>query len=201
MPTTRAEKPPAVPSEEATAEQLRLAVQQGEMFGKALKHMVGEVVDDGQEVEAGPYLVAYAIEKAEGMYMPAGSMSMGESGNGSSAAEGDHDQLIWHEPEEENIHLEVSVRDAADGRFIPGLTVHARLVDSENNDVGMHQQPFIWHPWLYHYGRNWMVPKDGDYTLYVYIEAPTFHRHDKENGKRYAHDVEVEFSAVKISSQ
>lgn len=180
MPTTRAQKPPMVPSEEATAEQLQMARQQGHVLEQALRHMTTEVADDGQEIEAGPYLVTYAVEKAEGMWVP-------ENG-----------ELVWHDPEEENVHLEVSVRDAADGRFIPNLTVHARLVNSEGNDVGMHQQPFIWHPWLYHYGRNWKVPKNGDYTLYVHIEAPTFHRHDPMNGNRYGHDVEVEFSPVKI---
>lgn len=180
MPTTRPQKSPLVPSEEATTEQLQMAQRQGRVLEEALDHMMSEVVDDSQQVEAGPYLVAYAIEKAEGMWMP-------ENG-----------ELVWHEPEEENIHLEVAVRDAADGRFIPGLTVHARFVDSQNNDAGMHEVPFIWHPWLYHYGRNWKVPKNGGYTLYVHIEAPTFHRHDPMNGNRYGQDVEVEFSPVKI---
>jgi hypothetical protein len=70
--------------------------------------MITEVADMGEEKRAGPYLVGYAIEKAEGMYQP-----------------GDNGELVWHEPEEENLHLEVSVRDAADGRFIPELTIHA----------------------------------------------------------------------------
>ena len=180
--TTRTKEPPMIPSDEATRQQLNLARQQGEVFGKALEHMITEVADLGKEMRAGHYLVGYAIEKAEGMYQP------DENG-----------ELIWHEPEDENMHLEVSVRDAADGRFIPELTVHARLIDSEGVDAGYHQQPFIWHPWVYHYGRNWQIEKSGDYTLEIHIEAPTFHRHDKENGRRYADDVEVTFSAVKIS--
>jgi hypothetical protein len=54
--------------------------------------------------------------------------------------------------------------------------------------------------WLHHYGRNWHVPADGDYTLRIRIEAPTFHRHDKKNGQCFAEAVEVEFSNVKIET-
>jgi hypothetical protein len=182
MNMTATKTPPMIASDEATEDQLQLAREQGDMMGKALDHMITKVADDGQEKKAGDYLVGYAIEKAEGMYM------MDDNG-----------ELQWHEPEEENIHVEVSVRDGADGRFIPCLTVHARLVDSEGNDAGMHKQPFIWHPWVFHYGRNWHVEKEGDYKLVVDIKAPDFHRHDKKNGKRFADDVNAVFSEVKIS--
>lgn len=178
------ETPPQLPSEEATTEELDLANQQGMAIGKALEHMITEVADDGQEKHHGPYLIGYAVEKAEGMYR------MDENG-----------ELRWKEPAPENIHIEVSVRDAADGRFIPHLTVHARLTDSQGNDVGTHRQPFVWHPWVYHYGRNWYIPRSGDYELEVHIEAPDFPRHDKKNGKRYDEDVTVTFSPVKISPE
>jgi uncharacterized protein involved in high-affinity Fe2+ transport len=171
-----------LPSEEATSAELAFALQQGEAFGDALDHMLTEVADIGEETHVGPYLVSYAIEDAEGMYMP------DENGD-----------LKWHEANGENLHLEVSVRDATDGRFIPELIIHARLIDSEGNDVGMHRQPFIWHPWVYHYGRNWLVKESGDYSLEVEIKAPTFARHDKVNGNRYSGDVRVVFSNVKIS--
>ena len=184
MTTTRSEHPPMVPSDEAKGKELAMARRQGEAFSEALNHMVGEVADDGQEMHAGPYLVGYAVERPEGMYM------LDENG-----------ELFWHEPQDENVHLEISVRDAADGRFIPSLIIHARLVDSQGNDVGVHEQPFIWHPWLYHYGRNWRVPADGDYRLEVDIKAPTFPRHDKDNGRRYERDVLAEFPVVKIQTQ
>ena len=51
--------------------------------------------------------------------------------------------------------LEVAVRDVADGRFIPGLTMYATLLDHNGVEIGTHQQPFLWHSWMYHYGRNW----------------------------------------------
>jgi uncharacterized protein involved in high-affinity Fe2+ transport len=180
--TNHVQTPSMISSDEATSEELEMARQQGRAMGKALNHMITNVADDGQEKQVGPYLIGYAIEEAEGMYKP------DENG-----------ELVWQEPEEENIHVEISVRDAADGRFIPHLTVHARLIDGRKNIVGMHQQPFVWHPWVYHYGRNWKIEQEGDYTLEVEIKAPDFPRHDEKNGNRYAKDVSAAFSPVKIS--
>ncbi|MBV9690835.1 MAG: iron transporter [Ktedonobacteraceae bacterium] len=92
------------------------------------------------------------------------------------------------------------VCDGADGRFIPSLSVYTTRIDSKGKEIGTHQQPFLWHPTLYHYGRNWKVPGDGEYRLRVRIEAPNFSRHDKINGKRYTQPVEVEFTNVKIKT-
>ncbi len=89
--------------------------------------------------------------------------------------------------------MEVAVRDAADGRFIPGLEVTVTLRDQAERELGTAIQPFLWHPWLYHYGRNWQVPREGTYTVRVHIEPPTFHRHDHENGLRYTEPVDVDF--------
>jgi hypothetical protein len=168
-------------SDEATPEQLELARAQGAALQRAVEHMTQKEAH-GAEVRAGDYWVGYAVEAAEGMYMP-------------------HDgRLQWHEPQNENVHLEVSVRDGADGRFVPGLTVRATLVTASGQEVGTHEQPFIWHPWLYHYGRNWQVPGSGRYTLRVHIEPAPFHRHDKKNGQRYAAPVDVEFTDIQIET-
>ncbi len=76
----------------------------------------------------------------------------------------------------------------------------ATLIDADGNIIATHPQPFLWHPWLYHYGRNWEVPGDGTYTLRVRIDPPMFMRHDSTNGKRYAERVEIEFKNVKIET-
>jgi len=167
-------------SDEANEKQLEMARQQGEQYQRALQHMATEVADTGGEQRAGEYIVAYAIERPEGMYHL-------EDG-----------ALVWHEPEEENAHVEISVRDAADNRFIPGLSVYVRAIDSSGTDVGKHELPFLWHPWLFHYGRNWKFPASGQYTLEVEIDAPKFHRHDEKNGKRFADAVSVVFENVKV---
>lgn len=171
---------PMRPSDEATAEQLHLGRTQGDAFERALEHMMKQVAADGSEIVAGDYRVGYAVEEAEGLYFPRDG------------------HLEWVEPETENVHVEVSVRDSADGRFLPGLVVQATLIDRDGREIGSHRQPFLWHPWLYHYGRNWTVPGDGTYTLRVRIEPPDFPRHDRVNGRRFLMPVEVEFDEVSI---
>lgn len=171
--------PPTEVSDEASAKGLELAREQGDAYERALRHMVEEVAH-GDETRVGDYVVAYAVEEAEGMYRL-------EDGS-----------FEWVEPEEENAHVEVSVRDGADGRFVPGLKVTLTVVDEDGREVGTHEQPFLWHPWLHHYGRNWKLPGSGTYDLKVRIEPPTFMRHDRKNGRRYAEPVEVEFRRVRI---
>ncbi|KAE8764855.1 iron transporter [Georgenia thermotolerans] len=167
-------------SSEATTPQLRRAVEQGEAYGRALQYMTQEVAHDGGEQEAGQYRIGYAIEDAEGMY---------------HFHDGD---LVWRNPEGENAHVEIAVRDAADGRFVPGLHVTATLVTPGGQELGPHVQELVWHPMLYHYARNWTLPEDGEYTLRVHVDPPTFMRHDEINGRRFTEPVDAEFTGVQI---
>lgn len=177
---TPAQKPPFRASDEATRDHLKLAKKQGDAFQEALEEMTQNVAQSGTEKPAGHYRVGYAVERPEGMY---------EVHNG---------QLKWHEPKKENIHIEISVRDGADGRFVPALDVQVTVLDADGKKVGSHPHPFLWHPWLYHYGRNWELPGDGEYTIRVHIDMPKFHRHDKTNGERYLSPVDVEFPNIPI---
>ena len=173
--------PPMDPNtSEADARQLELARSQGDAYGKAVEHMATQVADDGGEQEAGDYRIGYAIEEAEGMY------------------EFDDGELRWREPDGENLHVEITVRDRADGRFVPGVRVLATLVAPDGEEVGTHEQPLLWHPMIYHYGRNWTVPADGEYTLRVHVDPPAFMRHDEVNGRRFAEPVDVEFAGVQV---
>jgi uncharacterized protein involved in high-affinity Fe2+ transport len=179
---TTPQQPSMKPSDEANAPQLRLAKKQGDAYLEALDYMVTKVAQ-GQKQAAGNYLVAVAFEEAEGMYHV-------------------HDgQLIWRNPTpEENIHIEVAVCDGTDGRFVPGLAVYVTLIQSDGNELGTHQQPFLWHPMLYHYGRNWHIPGDGTYTIRVHIDEPAFMRHDKINGNRYTGPVDVVFPNMQLQT-
>lgn len=168
-------------SDEATEAQLEMARKQGEAYVTALEHMATEEANGGGSAPAGHYIVAYAHEEAEGMYRREGG------------------ELVWQEPDG-NIHMEISVRDAGDNRFVPGLDVHLTIVDDEGNEVGTETMPFLWHPWLYHYGRNWRIPGDGTYALRVRIEPPDFMRHDDKNGLRYPEVVTVEFADVELET-
>lgn len=176
-------RPPMNPrTDEVTPDQMQAARSQGAAYGAALQLMVRRVAQGGAEQRAGDYLVGYAVEAAEGMY----ELRDGE--------------LVWADPGDTNCHLEVTVRDGGDGRFVPALTVQATLVDAEGREVGTHPQPMLWHPMMYHYGRNWKVPGDGVYTLRVRIEPAPFMRHDRINGRRFAEPVTCRFSGVKIST-
>lgn len=178
-----AETPPMEVTEEAKQKHLRLAEDQGSALGRALTEMADNVAQGGEEKAAGHYVVGYAIEKPEGMY----HVQDGE--------------LRWQEPEGKNIHIEISVRDGADGRFVPALDVELTVLDANGNEVGTHRQPFLWHPWLYHYGRNWHLPGDGEYTFRINIGMPDFPRHDKKNGQRYTGPVQVEFRGVPVKTK
>lgn len=178
---TEHDGPPMDPStDEADEQQLRLARDQGAAFGRALEHMITEVADDGGEQPVGDYLVGYAVEKAEGMY------------------EWTREGVEWRDPGDANLHVEISVRDRGDGRLVPGVGVTVTLVAPDGEEVGTHDHPLLWHPMIYHYGRNWKLPADGGYTMRVRIEPPRFMRHDEVNGKRFLEPVETEFSGVKV---
>lgn len=168
------------PSEEADQTQLRLARGQGETIGLALQEMNEESASGIHAALAGDFEIAVAVEEAEGTWRL-------QDGH-----------LRWDDPEEENCHVEVAVRDSSDGRFVPGLDVTVTLVDPSGNALGPHRQPFLWHPWLYHYGRNWTVAEAGKYRVHVRIGAPDFPRHDHVNGYRYLDPAEVEFEDVQI---
>jgi uncharacterized protein involved in high-affinity Fe2+ transport len=165
--------PPLVKSEEATPAQLKLGQRQGETYGKALQAMDKESGADIQR--AGDYEIAFVAEKAEGMWYQRDG------------------QMHWMEPGAHNIHFEVAVRDAADGRFLPGLTVTISVWSEGGERIGVGELPFVWHPWLFHYGQNWRIPGDGKYRIQVRVDPPTFHRHDKQNGNRYSQPAQVEF--------
>lgn len=170
------------PSDEATEQELYLARVQGDAVDRALRHMMDDVAESSGEKVAGDYRIGFVVEPAEGMYVPRDG------------------KLEWMGPGDANAHIEISVRDSIDGRFLPGLTVHATLIDETGIEVGTHHQPFVWHPWIFHYGRNWRVPGDGTYTLRVRVEPPSFPRHDKLNGQRYTEPAEVEFKDVHIQT-
>lgn len=157
-----------VESEEVDQRQLELAALQGETYDDSLTYMIDEVADAGDRKRAGDFVVAFALENAEGLWRQVG--------------DGD---LSWVEPEGENCHLEVAVTDAADGRFVPELTVRATLTGDDGTEVGPVELPFLWHPGLFHYGANIAVPDAGTYDVRVTVDPPTFPRHDRRNGDRY----------------
>lgn len=68
-------------------------------------------------------------------------------------------------PGEENLRVEVAVRDAGDGRFVPGMRSIATPLDPDGDEVGTHEQPLLWRPVIHHYGRNWADPRTASASL------------------------------------
>ena len=163
------------PSEESTRAEIVLGKAEGAAYAAALLYLSNVEASDSGQQTIGDYIVAYAIEEAEGLY----HMRDG--------------RLEFHEPTDENCHLEVSVRSSADGRFLPGLNVNVTLAENSGNEVGRYELPFLWHPWIYHYGKSITVARDGQYRRRVRFDPPQFPRHDKVNGKRFDQAVDVEF--------
>lgn len=162
-------------SKESSRTEIGLAKAEGVAYGTALKYLTSMEASDSGSKDLGDYIIAYAIEEAEGLY----EMTAGK--------------LEWHEPTPYNCHIEVSVRNASDGRFLPGLTVWAEVLDRKGAIVAKGSLPFLWHPWIYHYGANCSVPEPGKYKLRIHVDPPGFPRHDRVNGKRFEHPADVEF--------
>jgi uncharacterized protein involved in high-affinity Fe2+ transport len=180
---TKSHQPPAEPSDEADRNQLRMAHQEGEKYLASLDYMATKVADTGGKTRAGDYIVAFAQERAEGMY----HLKSGK--------------LEWVEaPQDMNCHMEIAVADATDNRFIPYLKISCTL-SKGGKEVVSFEPDFLWHPGLYHYGKDLKLPDgDGAYDLNIKIAAPTFPRHDETNGKRFAEDVEVNFKNIKLTT-
>lgn len=180
--TTQPQTPPSEETKAAKAHQHAHAHAQGDAYKTAVHEMINTVAHDGGEKHAGEFIVAYATEKGEAIYHL-------ENGG-----------LRLEEPESGQAHFEVSVRDAEDHRFVPGLDVTITVFGPDGAEVSTTRLPMLWHPWLYHYGANLDMPTDGDgYRLVVNVEAGTFGRHDKTNGRRYTNPVQVEFTNVKVA--
>jgi uncharacterized protein involved in high-affinity Fe2+ transport len=88
------------------------------------------------------------------------------------------------------------VRDAGDGRFVPGAEIVVTLIDPQGHELGTHVHPLVWHPIAYHYGRNWAFEREGRYRLRVRVEPPKFMRHDQVNGARLSKAAELEFDDI-----
>lgn len=166
---------------EATGEHLNLERPQVDAYQKALEYMTQKDAHGAQK-RVGRFIVGFAVEHME--------WSEGQRPS----------QIAWEGRQDENVHVEITIQDRTDGHFIPGLFVYATLVDEAGNEVGTLKQPFLSHPWQFHYGRNWKIPGEGRYTLRVRIEAPQFMRYDQANGTRFTRPIEVEFTDVDIKT-
>lgn len=174
------------PLSDFATDQLALAKAQGAALSHTVDAMWAQAVS-GAARPVGDYRVGYAVEYAEAYWY--------------YTSDGDFEYKIGVEQSaEKNAHVEVVPLDARSGRFIPGLHVTATLFDTGGHKIGTHRQPFMWHPWLYHYGENWRIPESGVYKLRVRFQPPEFRRYGRAAGKRFAKPVDIEFDHVRMET-
>jgi hypothetical protein len=167
-------------ADEATQRRLHLARAQGDAYGEALEHVLEHAAAAAGRQRAGDYWVDFAIGDAEGAYDPS------------------TDGIRWRGPSDGDLHLGVIVRDAGDGRFVPGLRVVVTMIGADGRELGTQELPLSWDPVIYHYGADWH-PADGPpHRLRVRVEPPVFSRRDAVDGRRFVEPVEVEFTDVSV---
>jgi len=161
-----------------------LAAAQGKALAHAYHEMSRAVANDGTETVIGDYRVAYAVEYAETFWRMSGQDLVYDARPEQSA--------------ETNAHVEVAVFDALTGRFLPGLTVQVTMADAAGHPAGAQVVPFMWHPWIHHYGHNWRVPGAGDYRLHIHVDPPAWARADHDLGHRFSQPIDVDFQGVHV---
>lgn len=175
--------PPRDESAEGSAA-LDLGRAQGAALGRAYIEMSRAVANNGTEMTVGDYRIAYAVEFAETFWQMSGQRLEYNMRPEQSA--------------ETNAHVEIAVLDALTGRFLPDLAVRVTVVDAAGRPVGTEAVPFMWHPWMYHYGHNWRVPRAGLYRLLVHVDPPRWPRAGHELGRRFIQPIDVTFDGVRI---
>ncbi len=188
---TAPQLPPFEQSDEATAEELERARDQGNAVRQELEWVRAHEAVASAEMAAGEYRVAYTVTPA----LPYAEPDAGG-------------RLVRHDPAPGEVHLGVVVRDAADGRVVPGLAVRATLLDASGRTLDARALAFGWYPLLNRYGDNLRWPglgagsagggDPGAVTVRVEIAPPTYWRHDPSNGDRFADSVTAEFTNVTV---
>lgn len=178
------------PLSDAAAGQRDLVRAQGDAYHQTTQAMYAQA-NDGKDKPLGDYHVGYAIEYAEAYWHFPHDSITGHKLKYTSNVEGSARR---------NGHVEIAVLEARTGRFIPYLNVRGTLLGPQGEDFGTQSIPFMWHPWLYHYGENWRVPATGTYRLRIHADAPTFRRYGRQVGQAFASAIDTEFDNVKIIS-
>lgn len=162
-----------------------LAKKAGEAYSNTLQAMYKQA-NDGKDTTSGDYFLACAVEYSEGYWYPRQGKLVYEMTNELSAAH--------------NAHVEVVARDVKTGRFLHDLNVTATLYDNAGRKVNSKMEMFMWHPWLYHYGENWRVPRAGKYRVHVHIDPPPYRRYGQTLGKQFIMPVDMDFTDITIKT-
>lgn len=167
-------------------EAVKLARDEGDAIAQPLTSMLRSAGTSGSQLHSGDYDVAVVVRGAQGAWRA------------------QNKKLSYDEPST-NIgpvaHIDVSIRDAATGRFIPGLKVRVTILDSRRREIDTYLVPFMWHPWMNHYGLNVPVPGNGRYTVRVRADAPAFRRYGSTALKKFNKALDVSVRNIRFEAR
>ena len=103
-------------------------------------------------------------------------------------------RLVWTPPPQGTVHLRAFVADTQDGRFVPGLSVHARVFDDQGQSLGSDDLPFGLYPLTDAYGANVTLPPEA-VGLAIYIDTLTASRDgDGDADDRFNRPIRAQFA-------
>jgi len=161
-----------------------LARDEGAVVDRPLSALLRDGDVSGSQVRSGDYKVTVLVREARG-YWNVRNGSLGFVDPNSSVGP--------------VAHLDVIVRDATTGRFVPGLKVRATILNSRKKEVDTYPMPFMWHPWVNHYGLSVPMPGSGRYTVRVRTDAPAFRRYGSTALKKFNRAVDVSVRGVSFA--
>jgi hypothetical protein len=101
------------------------------------------------------------------------------------------DQRIMKKPEFENAFIGIAIHSTKNFHFVKNLTVMVTVYDEKGTFIGEHQHLYHPRPELHNYGRNWILPESGMYTIVVKIE---------NQNNRVGQNLSVRFSNINIQT-
>jgi hypothetical protein len=163
---------------------LALSRKEGAAFASAIEAAIRRKGRSGYHQRAGDYDVALIVSPATGSW----NMRDGK--------------LVYLAPDSSAAihHIDVTIRDGATGRSVPGLNVRVTLLNSRKREAGTFVLPFMWHPWMNHYGANVAVPASGRYTIRVRADAPAYRRYGAGALKQFNRALDVDVRNVRLAS-
>ena len=154
-----------------------------------MEEIAREIVDYSFQKDAyqghrvvGDYLIAYMVEKPRSLQFLRGG------------------KLMEEKLQKENAYIGVAVHSTSDYHFIDNLSVTVTVIDEMGNLIGKQQHLYHQRPELHHYGKNWILPGDGLFTLRVIIEDQDLKMEGSMKHISSSGLVEVEFNGVKIET-
>jgi uncharacterized protein involved in high-affinity Fe2+ transport len=162
-----------------------IARQEGTATDRPIAALLRGANTSGSQLSSGDYKVAVIVQPARGYWEARnGKLSYVDSNNNVGSV----------------VHMDVIIRDATTGRLLPGLNVRATVLNSRKKEIGTYAMPFMWHPWMNHYGLDVAVPENGRYTIRVRADAPAFRRYGSTALRKFNRVIDAEFRNVRLAT-